>query len=112
MKTLVIEDSRSTLKLLCTHIEKMRFTPIPAETGAVGIDLFLKEFLCDDVEVHGLETLIDGISAVAEVGVPRADGHADQRAVAGVIACHLIARDVHGEVRAAIDGGDVCDALA
>ena len=43
MKTLVIEDSRSTLKLLCTHIEKMRFTPIPAETGAVGIDLFLKE---------------------------------------------------------------------
>ena len=43
MKTLVIEDSRSTLKLLCTHIGKMRFTPIPAETGAVGIDLFLKE---------------------------------------------------------------------
>ena len=43
MKTLVIEDSRSTLKLLCEHIRKMRFTPIPAETGAIGIDLFLKE---------------------------------------------------------------------
>ena len=43
MKTLVIEDSRSTLKLLCEYIRKMRFTPIPAETGAIGIDLFLKE---------------------------------------------------------------------
>ena len=43
MKTLVIEDSRSTLKLLCEHIKKMRFTPIPADTGAIGIDLFLKE---------------------------------------------------------------------
>ena len=43
MKTLVIEDSKSTLKLLCEYIRKMRFTPIPAETGTVGIDLFLKE---------------------------------------------------------------------
>ena len=43
MKTLVIEDSKSTLKLLCEYIRKMRFTPIPAETGAIGIDLFLKE---------------------------------------------------------------------
>ena len=43
MKTLMIEDSRSTLKLLCEHIKKMRFTPIPADTGAIGIDLFLKE---------------------------------------------------------------------
>jgi len=43
MKTLVIEDSSSNLKILCHHIEKMGITPIPAETGSVGVDLFLNE---------------------------------------------------------------------
>ena len=43
MKTLVIEDSKSTLKLLCGYIEKMGITPVSAETGAKGIDLFLAE---------------------------------------------------------------------
>lgn len=43
MKTLVIEDSESSLKLLCDHVRKMGLTPIPAKTGAIGIDLFLKE---------------------------------------------------------------------
>jgi diguanylate cyclase (GGDEF)-like protein len=43
MKTLVIEDSSSSLKILCHYIEKMGITPIPAETGALGVDLFLSE---------------------------------------------------------------------
>ncbi|WP_153109931.1 GGDEF domain-containing response regulator [Propionivibrio limicola] len=43
MKTLVIEDSRTTLKILCSHLERMGITPIPAETGLSGIDLFQKE---------------------------------------------------------------------
>ena len=43
MKTLVIEDSKTSLKLLCSHINKMGITPIPAETGARGLDLFLAE---------------------------------------------------------------------
>ena len=43
MKTLVIEDSISSLNLLCRHIQNMGITPIPAETGEKGIDLFLKE---------------------------------------------------------------------
>ena len=43
MKILVIEDSRSSIKLLCEYIRKMHFQPIPAETGSIGIDLFLKE---------------------------------------------------------------------
>ena len=43
MKTLVIEDSISSLKLLCDHVTKMGLVPIPAETGAIGINLFLKE---------------------------------------------------------------------
>lgn len=43
MKTLVIEDSKTSLKLLCSHLKKMGIDPIPAETGAAGIDLFIKE---------------------------------------------------------------------
>jgi len=43
MKTLVIEDSKSSLKLLCAHIQKLGITPVPAETGASGIELFLQE---------------------------------------------------------------------
>ncbi len=37
MKTLVIEDSKSSLNLLCKYIQKIGITPIPAETGAKGI---------------------------------------------------------------------------
>jgi diguanylate cyclase (GGDEF)-like protein len=43
MKTLVIEDSKASLKLLCNHLQKMGISPIPSGTGAKGIDLFLKE---------------------------------------------------------------------
>lgn len=43
MKTLVVEDSQSSLKMFCHHIEKMGITPIPAETGIAGVDLFLSE---------------------------------------------------------------------
>ncbi|MEI7429363.1 MAG: diguanylate cyclase [Betaproteobacteria bacterium] len=43
MKILVIEDSKISLKVLCDHIKKMDFSPIPAETGTMGVDLFLKE---------------------------------------------------------------------
>ena len=43
MKTLVIEDSKISLNLLCKYIEKIGITPIPAETGAKGIELFVQE---------------------------------------------------------------------
>ena len=43
MKTLVIEDSKTTSKLLCGHLQKMGITPIPAETGERGIELFKQE---------------------------------------------------------------------
>ena len=43
MKTLVVEDSQSSLKMFCHHIEKMGITPIPAETGIAGVDLFVSE---------------------------------------------------------------------
>ena len=43
MKILVIEDSKISLKILCDNIQKMDLTPIPCETGTLGVDLFLKE---------------------------------------------------------------------
>jgi len=43
MKTLVIEDSASNLKVLCHYIEKMGIVPIPAQTGSTGVELFLSE---------------------------------------------------------------------
>jgi len=43
MKALVIEDSNSSLKLLCRHIQSMGITPTPAESGSIGIELFLQE---------------------------------------------------------------------
>lgn len=43
MKTLVIEDSKTSLKHLCSHLQKIGITPIPAGSGATGVDLFLKE---------------------------------------------------------------------
>lgn len=43
MKTLVIEDTSSSLQILCHYIEKMGIAPIPAETGIDGVNLFLSE---------------------------------------------------------------------
>ncbi len=43
MKTLVIEDSKSSLNLLCKYIQKIGITPVPADTGAKGIELFVQE---------------------------------------------------------------------
>lgn len=43
MRTLVIEDSQSSLNLLCSFLQKMGITPLPASTGATGIDLFVAE---------------------------------------------------------------------
>ncbi|MDQ5960681.1 MAG: hypothetical protein QG592_1764 [Pseudomonadota bacterium] len=43
MKTLVVEDSRTNLKVVCHYLERMGITPIPAENGTKAIDLFISE---------------------------------------------------------------------
>lgn len=43
MKTLVVEDTRTSLKVVCHYLERMGITPIPAETGTRAIDLFIAE---------------------------------------------------------------------
>jgi diguanylate cyclase (GGDEF)-like protein len=43
MKTLVVEDSRTNLQIICRHLERMGITPIPATSGTQAIDLFVSE---------------------------------------------------------------------
>ncbi|MFC5301032.1 diguanylate cyclase [Azospira restricta] len=43
MKTLVVEDTRISLKLVCHHLERMGITPIPAENGTRAVELFIDE---------------------------------------------------------------------
>lgn len=43
MKTLVIEDSASSLAILCHQVERIGIKPIPAAGGIAGVELFLAE---------------------------------------------------------------------
>ncbi|MBI2305713.1 MAG: diguanylate cyclase [Rhodocyclales bacterium] len=43
MKTLVVEDTRISLKLVCHHLERMGIAPIAAENGARAVELFVAE---------------------------------------------------------------------
>jgi diguanylate cyclase (GGDEF)-like protein len=43
MKALVIEDSASNRQVLCYYLEKMGINPLPAESGATGVEVFRKE---------------------------------------------------------------------
>ena len=43
MKTLVVEDTRTVLKLICHHLEQMGITPVPAESGSDAIEKFVAE---------------------------------------------------------------------
>ena len=43
MKTLVVEDTKTSLKLVSHYLEKMGIVPIAAENGSLAIDLFVSE---------------------------------------------------------------------
>ncbi|MEI7842954.1 MAG: diguanylate cyclase [Gallionellaceae bacterium] len=43
LKVLVVEDSRVTLKVLSTYLERMGITPLKSETGAMAIDIYHRE---------------------------------------------------------------------
>lgn len=96
----------------CAVVDLAREEAHDERVEHAAVDLLLKQLLCDYIQIDGLETLIDGVAAVTEVRMPRADGHTDQRAVARVIARHLVARDLHGKLRAAIDRGSMRNAFA
>jgi len=43
MKTLVIEDTRTAMQLICHHLGRMGITAIQADTGTMGLELFVRE---------------------------------------------------------------------
>ncbi|MDP2804684.1 MAG: diguanylate cyclase [Gallionellaceae bacterium] len=43
LKVLVVEDSKVTLKVLSTYLERMGITPLKSETGAMAIDIYHRE---------------------------------------------------------------------
>lgn len=43
MKTLVVEDSQASRKIVSHYLERMGITPIPAVDGAEAVDLFVSE---------------------------------------------------------------------
>ena len=43
MKTLVVEDSRASMQIICHYLERMGITPVPAGTGTEAVDLFITE---------------------------------------------------------------------
>jgi len=43
MKTLVVEDTRTIMTVICHHLERMGITPIAAENGSKAVDLFIAE---------------------------------------------------------------------
>lgn len=43
MKTLVVEDTKTALAVVCHHLEKLGITPIPAHCGEEAIALFQSE---------------------------------------------------------------------
>ncbi len=43
MKTLVVEDSQASRKIVCHYLERMGITPIPAIDGTQAVDLFVSE---------------------------------------------------------------------
>ncbi len=43
MKTLVVEDNRINLKVVCHHLERLGIVPIPAENGTRATELFAAE---------------------------------------------------------------------
>ena len=43
MKTLIVEDSASSLEILCHYVERMGLTPLPAATGTAAVELFVEQ---------------------------------------------------------------------
>lgn len=43
LKVLVVEDSKVTLKVLTTYLERMDITPLKSETGAMALDIYQRE---------------------------------------------------------------------
>lgn len=43
MKTLIVEDTKTALAVVCHHLEKLGITPVPANCGTQAVELFQSE---------------------------------------------------------------------
>lgn len=66
LKVLVVEDSKVTLKAICTYLERMDINPLTAETGKEAIDVYRRE-RPDIILLDGRLPDIDGFEVAREI---------------------------------------------
>lgn len=66
LKILVVEDSKVTLKALCTYLENMGIQPLMAETGKDALDIYRREHP-DIILLDGLLPDIDGFEVAKQI---------------------------------------------
>jgi diguanylate cyclase (GGDEF)-like protein len=66
LKVLVVEDSKVTLKAICTYLERMDIQPLTAETGKDAIEMYRRE-RPDIILLDGRLPDIDGFEVAKEI---------------------------------------------
>lgn len=66
LKVLVVEDSKVTLKAICTYLERMEIEPLTAETGKEAIEVYRRE-RPDIILLDGRLPDIDGFEVAREI---------------------------------------------
>jgi len=72
-KVLVIEDNRDNMRLITYALERSGYKVVPAESGAEGIELAIRErpcFIIMDINLPG----IDGLETTRRIRASEADG--------------------------------------
>ncbi len=66
LKVLVVEDSKVTLKVICTYLERMNISALTAETGKDALDIYRRE-RPDIILLDGRLPDIDGFEVAKEI---------------------------------------------
>ena len=66
LKVLVVEDSKVTLRAICTYLARMGITPLTAETGKDALDVYRREHP-DIILLDGRLQDIDGFEVAKEI---------------------------------------------
>ena len=66
LKVLVVEDSKVTLRAICTYLARMGITPLTAETGKDALDVYRREHP-DIILLDGRLPDIDGFEVAKEI---------------------------------------------
>lgn len=66
LKVLVVEDSKVTLKAICSYLERMDIQPLTAETGKDALEIYRREHP-DIILLDGLLPDIDGFEVAKQI---------------------------------------------